>query len=296
MRADFLIIGSGIAALRAAAALDGAGDVLVLTKAGPRAGNTGIRAGRASRPRSGRDDSPAKHHADTIAAGDGLCDEQRRRRSRRRRPALRPRADGVGRAIRSRRRRRAGARRSRRRTASAASCTRMTRPAARSAARSGSGCRGIGERADPRARARRLADRRGRPLRRRGVRAATAEHARSARARVHAARDRRRRPGVQRDHESAGRDRRRDRDGVSRRRGGRRSGVRAVPSDRAEDAGAAAVPAVGGAARRRGAPRERRRRAVHGRATIRPAIWRRATGSRAAIVREAQRTGGDDVS
>ena len=73
MRADFLIIGSGIAALRAAAALEGAGDVLVLTKAGPRAGNTGYAQGGIAAA-VGRDDSPAKHHADTVAAGDGLCD------------------------------------------------------------------------------------------------------------------------------------------------------------------------------------------------------------------------------
>ena len=75
MRADFLIIGSGIAALRAAAALEGAGDVLVLTKAGPRAGNTGYAQGGIAAA-VGRDDSPAKHHADTVAAGDGLCDER----------------------------------------------------------------------------------------------------------------------------------------------------------------------------------------------------------------------------
>lgn len=75
MRADFLIIGSGIAALRAAAALDGAGDVLVLTKAGPRAGNTGYAQGGIAAA-VGRDDSPAKHFADTVAAGDGLCDER----------------------------------------------------------------------------------------------------------------------------------------------------------------------------------------------------------------------------
>jgi L-aspartate oxidase len=75
LQADFLIIGSGIAALRAAAALEGAGDVLVLTKAGPRAGNTGYAQGGIAAA-VGPDDSPAKHLADTIAAGDGLCDER----------------------------------------------------------------------------------------------------------------------------------------------------------------------------------------------------------------------------
>src|SRR5829696_5863428 len=75
LQADFLIVGSGIAALRAAAALEGAGDVLVLTKAGPRAGNTGYAQGGIAAA-VGRDDSPAKHFADTLAAGDGLCDER----------------------------------------------------------------------------------------------------------------------------------------------------------------------------------------------------------------------------
>jgi L-aspartate oxidase len=75
LQADFLIIGSGIAALRAAAALEGAGDVLVLTKAGPRAGNTGYAQGGIAAA-VGPGDSPAKHLADTIAAGDGVCDER----------------------------------------------------------------------------------------------------------------------------------------------------------------------------------------------------------------------------
>jgi L-aspartate oxidase len=75
LQADFLIIGSGIAALRAAAALEGVGDVLVLTKASPRAGNTGYAQGGIAAA-IGPDDSPARHLADTMAAGDGLCDER----------------------------------------------------------------------------------------------------------------------------------------------------------------------------------------------------------------------------
>jgi L-aspartate oxidase len=75
LRADFIIIGSGIAALRAAAALAGAGDVLVLTKAEPSEGNTGYAQGGIAAA-VGPDDSPALHAADTIAAGDGLCDER----------------------------------------------------------------------------------------------------------------------------------------------------------------------------------------------------------------------------
>ena len=73
MQADFLIVGSGIAALRAAAALDGAGDVIVLTKSDPLAGNTGYAQGGIAAAVSD-DDTPDLHFADTIAAGDGLCD------------------------------------------------------------------------------------------------------------------------------------------------------------------------------------------------------------------------------
>ena len=41
LRSDFLIIGSGIAALRAVPEVASHGDVLILTKAGPEEGNTG---------------------------------------------------------------------------------------------------------------------------------------------------------------------------------------------------------------------------------------------------------------
>jgi L-aspartate oxidase len=73
-RTDFLIIGSGIAGLRAAADLARGGDVLVLTKADPDESNTGYAQGGIAAA-VGPGDSPARHAADTIAAGDGLCDE-----------------------------------------------------------------------------------------------------------------------------------------------------------------------------------------------------------------------------
>ena len=75
LRADFLIIGSGIAALRAAAELAGAGEVLILTKAEPSEGNTGYAQGGIAAA-VGPGDTPELHGADTIAAGDGLCDEE----------------------------------------------------------------------------------------------------------------------------------------------------------------------------------------------------------------------------
>jgi len=45
LRADYLIVGSGIAGLRAVAELSPAGDVLILTKAEPGEGNTGVEPG-----------------------------------------------------------------------------------------------------------------------------------------------------------------------------------------------------------------------------------------------------------
>ena len=75
LHADYLIVGSGIAALRAAAEISGGGDVLVLTKAEPREGNTGYAQGGIAAA-VGADDSPELHAKDTIAAGDGLCDER----------------------------------------------------------------------------------------------------------------------------------------------------------------------------------------------------------------------------
>jgi L-aspartate oxidase len=73
-RTDFLIVGSGIAGLRAAADLAPAGGVLVLTKADPTESNTGYAQGGIAAA-MGPEDSPALHGSDTIAAGDGLCDE-----------------------------------------------------------------------------------------------------------------------------------------------------------------------------------------------------------------------------
>ena len=69
---DFLVIGSGIAGLRAAIALASAGDVTILTKADPRESNTGYAQGGIAAA-VGPDDSPELHAQDTLAAGDGLC-------------------------------------------------------------------------------------------------------------------------------------------------------------------------------------------------------------------------------
>lgn len=71
---DFLIVGSGIAALRAIVAIGNAGEIVVLTKADPREGSTGYAQGGIAAA-FGEDDSLDLHIADTLRAGDGLCDE-----------------------------------------------------------------------------------------------------------------------------------------------------------------------------------------------------------------------------
>ena len=73
-KVDFVIVGGGVAGLRAAIGLAPAGRVLVLTKAEPAESNTGYAQGGIAAA-FGDDDSPALHGADTIRAGDGLCDE-----------------------------------------------------------------------------------------------------------------------------------------------------------------------------------------------------------------------------
>jgi L-aspartate oxidase len=71
--ADFLVIGSGVAGLRAAVSLASSGRVLVLTKANrPDESNTGYAQGGIAAAVAD-DDSPALHAGDTMAAGDGLC-------------------------------------------------------------------------------------------------------------------------------------------------------------------------------------------------------------------------------
>ena len=69
---DFLVIGSGIAGLRAAISLADAGRVVILTKADPRESNTGYAQGGIAAA-VGPADSPGLHASDTIGAGDGLC-------------------------------------------------------------------------------------------------------------------------------------------------------------------------------------------------------------------------------
>src|SRR5436190_8794129 len=71
---DFIVVGSGIAGLRAAIGLAAAGRVLILTKADPAESNTGYAQGGIAVALGG-DDSPELHASDTMRAGDGLCDE-----------------------------------------------------------------------------------------------------------------------------------------------------------------------------------------------------------------------------
>jgi L-aspartate oxidase len=75
LRGDFLVLGGGIAGLRAALSLADAGSVILLTKAEPHESNTGYAQGGIAAA-VGADDSPDLHARDTTAAGDGLCVEE----------------------------------------------------------------------------------------------------------------------------------------------------------------------------------------------------------------------------
>ncbi len=75
VRGDFIIVGSGIAGLRAAVELATAGDIVVITKADPSESNTEYAQGGIAAA-IGPDDSPELHARDTMTAGDGLCDER----------------------------------------------------------------------------------------------------------------------------------------------------------------------------------------------------------------------------
>jgi L-aspartate oxidase len=74
-KTDFLIIGGGVAGLRAAIELAPAGDVIVLTKDKPTESSTGYAQGGIAVALSDEDEVGI-HYEDTIQAGDGLCNEE----------------------------------------------------------------------------------------------------------------------------------------------------------------------------------------------------------------------------
>ena len=75
VRGDFIIVGSGIAGLRAAVELAPAGDIIIITKAVPSESNTEYAQGGIAAA-IGPGDSPELHAKDTMTAGDGLCDDR----------------------------------------------------------------------------------------------------------------------------------------------------------------------------------------------------------------------------
>ena len=75
VRGDFIIVGSGIAGLRAAVQLAPFGDIVIITKADPNESNTEYAQGGIAAA-IGKGDSPELHAQDTMVAGDGLCDER----------------------------------------------------------------------------------------------------------------------------------------------------------------------------------------------------------------------------
>jgi len=75
IKADYLLIGAGVAGLRAAIELAPHGRVLVVAKDSLRESSSEYAQGGIACA-LGDDDSPALHLADTLAAGDGLCAEE----------------------------------------------------------------------------------------------------------------------------------------------------------------------------------------------------------------------------
>src|SRR5437868_9100954 len=75
MNPDFLVIGAGVAGLRAAIELSAAGQVLVVAKESLRESSSEYAQGGIAAALSD-DDEVALHEQDTIAAGDGLCDPE----------------------------------------------------------------------------------------------------------------------------------------------------------------------------------------------------------------------------
>ena len=73
-KTDFLVIGGGVAGLRAAIELAGHGSVIVLTKGNPTESSTEYAQGGIAVAMSS-DDKVGLHYEDTIKAGDGLCRE-----------------------------------------------------------------------------------------------------------------------------------------------------------------------------------------------------------------------------
>src|SRR5882672_6546603 len=71
IRVDFLVLGSGIAGLRAALGLSRHGQVLVVTKDQPTESNTGYAQGGVAVAMA-LDDDVALHLEDTVRAGAGL--------------------------------------------------------------------------------------------------------------------------------------------------------------------------------------------------------------------------------
>jgi len=74
-RTDFLVIGAGVAGLRAAIALAGAGEVLVVAKDSLEESSSEYAQGGIAVALSDEDDI-SLHEADTLAAGDGLCEPE----------------------------------------------------------------------------------------------------------------------------------------------------------------------------------------------------------------------------
>ena len=95
---DFIVMGAGVAGLRAAIELNQHGSVLCLAKRELTESNTQYAQGGIA-VALGPDDSPEIHLQDTIAAGAGLVDENAARISGHRGPGAGTGIAGLGRAL-----------------------------------------------------------------------------------------------------------------------------------------------------------------------------------------------------
>ncbi len=98
-KTDFLVVGSGIAGLRAAIEMARRGKVLIFTKDHPLESSSEYAQGGVAVALS-EEDEVALHFHDTIAAGDGLCNEQAVRTLVERGSSVYYRADRMGHPVR----------------------------------------------------------------------------------------------------------------------------------------------------------------------------------------------------
>ena len=260
---DFLVIGGGIAGLRAAVSLSAAGSVLVVTKESLSESNTAYAQGGIAVAMGG-DEDVLLHLEDTVAAGDGLVNRAAAQVLVEQGPRPRSRTPRLGHQLRPQPAKRRAPPHPRRRPQPLPHPSTPTAmpPAARSPSPSSATCKPFRMCSLPS-----------------GPQASTCSYRTVASPaqtlldtsglhEVHAPRrpprQRRRRPGLQRHHQPRRGHRRRHRHGLSCRRRTHGHGVLPVPPHRLRPPRSPALPHERSPARRRRSAPQRRRRTLHG--------------------------------